>query len=93
MVLLRYGRDGVTKGTNLSKQIYYEDSVWTTRREADKRGDQLKVAGYYPIIDEKKFTNAPTEYIVWRGESKRRGTRNYKKTVKRDRHKELLGEK
>ena len=83
MVLIRFGRDGVTRGNDKSKQQYLEDSIWSTEREATLRENQLTGAGYFVIVDTKRYTNAPTEYVVWRSESKRRGTRHGKKTERR----------
>ena len=70
--------------------FYYEDSVWSTPRDANLRAEQLKDAGYFTIIDTKNYTNAPTEHVVWSSKSKRRSTRHAKKRAKRETHKEMV---
>jgi len=90
MVLLRSGIFGLTRDRDKKKMPYYEDSVWTTRKEATIRSEQIEnVLGHFTIIDQKKFTNAPDEYIVWSSQSKKKGTRFGKKTARR---KALKGE-
>lgn len=93
MVYIREGREDKIKslGTVLKgKMYYYEDTVWSTRLEARKRASQLESAGDFTIIDQKKFTNAPDEYVVWRSKSKRKGTRNAKKRDKAQRHRDMV---
>jgi hypothetical protein len=91
MVLIRYGDEKITKtvGTKTDRMVYLQDTIWTNNREAQMRGKQLDTAGYYILIDEKKFTNAPTEHVVWRSDTKRRGTKHSKKVesnrIKRER--------
>ncbi len=90
MVLIRTGRDGVTRGNDKSKMLFYEDTVWSMPRDAALRSKQLEDAGYFTIVDEKRFTNAPTEHVVWSSQSKRKGTRFAKKTARRKAHKDML---
>jgi hypothetical protein len=55
------------------KTRYYGDTVWSFKREADKRKAQLERANYYSTITEKDGLTG-TEYSVWRSKSDRRGT-------------------
>jgi hypothetical protein len=84
MVLLRPGRFGVARGHDKSKLVYYEDSVWTTRKEAALRVEQLEnIMGNFGIIDHKTFTNAPDEYIVWISHTKKKGTQQINTKLKK----------
>lgn len=85
MVLIRYGDEKKTKkvGIRTESMDYKEDTVWSKERDARLRTEQLKNAGYYTLTNIKKFTNAEDEFVVWRSESPRRGTANYKKNEKR----------
>jgi hypothetical protein len=76
MVLIRYGRETTTK--QFGRQPYYEDSVWSTVREALLRQYQLEAAGYYPRITESRVKSA-LQYTVWSSRSKRRGSRRKQK--------------
>ena len=91
MVFLRLGREGVTKiiGTpDRATMIYYEDTVWSTRREAEARQRKLNDSTHFTTISEKRYTNAPDEFIVWVSTSMRKGTKFAKKRAERDTKKE-----
>ena len=90
MVLIRYGNQDSSK--MLMRGRFYEDTVWSTEREAEGRVNVLESAGHYAIIKKREKAEG-TEYTIWTNHPHKKGTQNAKKNARRAIDKERIEEK